>query len=54
MQGEERVVFLLRQEIVLRESELNTEQERKYATDKEEEESEQEVEDTDFFVVCCG
>ncbi|CAI8319807.1 MAG: Uncharacterised protein [Candidatus Poseidoniaceae archaeon] len=33
---------------------MDTEQERKYASDEEEEESEQEVHDTDFFVVGCG
>ena len=54
MQGEERVVLLLCQEVVLWQCKLNTEQERKNTTDEEEEESKQEVEDTDFFVVGCG
>ena len=54
MQGEERVVFLLRKEVVLRKSELYTEQECEYTTNKEEEEPEQEVQNSDFFVIGCG
>ena len=51
VEGEERVVFVVGQEIVFRQRQLNTEQQRQKPTDQEEEEPEQEVHDADFFVV---
>ena len=54
MQGEEGVVFVIGEEIVLRQGQLHTEQQGEQTANQEEEEPEQEVHDADFFVVGGG
>ena len=54
MEGEEGVVFIVGQEVVLGQGELNPEEERKQTADEEEEETEEEVHDADLFVVGGG
>ncbi len=54
MQREERVVFRLSQERVFRQCQLNTEKKCENTTHEEESETEQEVQNSNFFVVGCG
>jgi len=51
VEGKERVVLVVGEEIVLGNGELDTEQQGQQAANKEEEETEQEVHDADFLVV---
>ena len=45
---------MLGQEVILWQSQLDSEEKCQDSTDEEEEESKQEVKDTDFFVIRCG
>ena len=54
MQGEEGVVLIVGQEVVLRYRQLDAEEQRQQPTDKEEQESVEEVHDADFLVVRRG